>query len=234
MKRSFVPFAALAMLLATTAEAGLSFAAAASPYEWYPATEVAQANGGWRPVNPQPIQRNPQQFQLETSMAVLEGETIPTKFRSNETLYLDPGATRAFAMQLETDVRDSFGNVVIPSGAIVSGQFQPVSGGSQFVANAVEFSGQTFPLSAQSARIAARKDPRQVSGGAIAQDAAIGAGIGVLLGGITGDKAIATEEVLGAAAISAVVGNVTAPNKVVVKPNTPLTLEVTQDFRPGI
>ncbi|MEM9154723.1 MAG: hypothetical protein AAFY57_04345 [Cyanobacteria bacterium J06642_2] len=234
MNRSFAPFAALAVLLATIAEAGLPLPASANPYDWYPSTEVAQNDGGWRPINPQPIPRGPQQFQLETSMAVLSGENIPLTFRSNETLFLDPSETRAFSLQLESDVRDSFGNVVIPSGAIVSGQFQPVSGGSQFVTNSVEFNGQTFPLSAQSARIASRKDPRQVSGGAIAQDAAIGAGIGVLLGGITGDKAIATEEVLGAAAISAVVGNVTAPSKIVVRPNTPLTLQVTQDFRPAI
>ncbi|MEO1134847.1 MAG: hypothetical protein AAFX40_19370, partial [Cyanobacteria bacterium J06639_1] len=200
----------------------------------YPTTAVAQANstGGWRQVNPQPIPRNPQQFQLETSMSVREGDAIPVTFRSDDTLYLAPNETRSFAFRLESDITDDFGNVVIPNGAIVNGQFQPAGGGSRFVADSVDFNGRSFPLSAQSQVINARKDPRQVSGGAIAQDAAIGAGIGILLGGITGDKAIATEEVLGAAAISAVVGNVTAPSKVVVRPNAELSLEVTQDFRP--
>jgi predicted lipid-binding transport protein (Tim44 family) len=64
------------------------------------------------------------------------------------------------------------------------------------------------------------KDPRETGIGAIAGDAAIGAVAGGLLGGLFGGRSIiATENILGGAAISTVVGNITAPQVVVIEPS---------------
>jgi 3-hydroxyacyl-CoA dehydrogenase len=47
---------------------------------------------------------------------------------------------------------------------------------------------------------------------------------------VTGDNAIATEEVLGAGVAGAVIGNVTAPQVVVLDPNQVIELRLTQDL----
>ena len=185
----------------------------------------------WRPVNPEPLPPEEIPFSLRSSIALQAGDTIGAAYRARRTLYLDPNETRSIALQVSTDIRDAFGNVAIPAGAVVSGQFRPVSGGSQFFADSIAINDRVFPFAARSRVIQSQRDPRQSSAGAIAQDAAVGAGIGLILSAVTGDRAIAAEEVLGAAAIGAVLGSVTAPNAVVVRPDTPLNLTVTRDLQ---
>jgi hypothetical protein len=120
----------------------------------------------------------------------------------------------------------------VPAGAILEGQFQPVSGGTQFFSRSILINGQSYPFFAQSGVFTNQKDPRQTSGGAIAGDAVAGAAAGALLGGLLGNRVISTEKVLGGALAGAVVGNVTAPEVAVIKPGTLLNLTMTQDFQP--
>jgi len=191
---------------------------------------------GWRPVNPRPLPPEPlqpsQPFQLQTTLLLRSGDLIQAVHRSPERLLIAPGETRAVSLSLETPLRDIYGNMVVPAGAILEGQFQPVSGGTQFVSRALIFNGQSYPLYAQSQVIPLRKDPRHTSAEAIVQDALIGAAAGAILGGLFGDRVISTEKVLGGAAAGAVIGNVTAPEVAVIDPNANLTLTVTQDFQP--
>jgi hypothetical protein len=196
------------------------------------------AGEGWRPVNPRPLPPGPQPlqpsqpFQLQTTLLLRSGDLIQAVHRSPETLLIAPGETRAVSLSLDTPLRDIYGNTVVPAGAVLEGQFQPVSGGTQFVSRALIFNGQSYPLYAQSQVIPLRKDPRHTSGEAIVQDALIGAAAGAILGGLFGDRVISTEKVLGGAAAGAVIGNVTAPEVAVIDANANLTLTVTQDFQP--
>ncbi|MEN9203602.1 MAG: hypothetical protein Q6K80_11965 [Thermostichus sp. DG_1_6_bins_120] len=202
------------------------------------------AGEGWRPVNPRPLtpsesgfgQPQPlppaQQFQLQTALLLRSGDLIQAVHRSGEALLVAPGETRAVSLSLDTPLRDTYGNLIVPAGAILEGQFQPVSGGTQFVSRALVINGQSYPLYAQSQVIPHQKDPRHTSAEAIVQDALIGAAAGALLGGLFGNQVISTEKVLGGAAAGAVIGNVTAPEVAIVNPNTSLTLTVTQDFQP--
>ncbi|MFS8835440.1 hypothetical protein NW809_04990 [Synechococcus sp. WC101] len=193
---------------------------------------------GWRPVNPRPLPPGPQPlqpgqpFQLQTTLLLRSGDLIQAVHRSPETLLIAPGETRAVSLSLDTPLRDIYGNTVVPAGAVLEGQFQPVSGGTQFVSRALIFNGQSYPLYAQSQVIPLRKDPRHTSAEAVVQDALIGAAAGAILGGLFGDRVISTEKVLGGAAAGAVIGNVTAPEVAVIDPNANLTLTVTQDFQP--
>ncbi len=188
---------------------------------------------GWRPVNPAAGGNGSgQPFQLRTTLLLRSGDLIQAVHRSAEPLLLAPGETRAISLSLETPLRDIYGNTVVPAGAILEGQFQPVSGGTQFVSRALVFNGQSYPLYAQSQVIPLRKDPRHTSAEAIVQDALIGAAAGAILGGLLGDRVISTEKVLGGAAAGAVIGNVTAPEVAVIDANASLTLRVTQDFQP--
>ncbi|MGK7911950.1 MAG: hypothetical protein AB4050_10800 [Synechococcus sp.] len=184
----------------------------------------------WRPVNPQPLPSNELPFALQAAL-LRAGDTLGATFVDDDTLYFDPRETRAASLYIRSDVFDASGNVAIPSGTLITGQFQPVEDGTQFIADSLVLGDRAFPLLAQSQTIESQRDPRQVSAGAIAQDAAIGAGIGLVLSAVTGDRAIATEEVLGAAALGAVVGNVTAPEAIAIPPDTDINLTVTADFQ---
>jgi hypothetical protein len=112
---------------------------------------------------------------------------------------------------------------MIPQGAIISGQFVPVSGGSKFVARTLISRGATVTIGAESALINDTKDPRETGAGAIAGDAAIGAGAGAILGAILGGG-VSIEKILGGAAASVIVGNVTAPQVVVIDPYSSLSI----------
>lgn len=193
------------------------------PVQSFPAQSFPQA---------QPIQQQP--FELQTTLLLRSGDLIVASYASSDRLYLTPGETRPLNVVLDTPLRDAQGNVVVPAGSILEGQFQPVSGGTQFVSRAVTVNGLSYPLYAQSAVIPLQRDPRQTSGEAIAQDALIGAAAGALLSGIFGTRVISTERVLGGAAAGAVIGNVTAPDVSVIEPGTPLNLTVLQDFQPAV
>lgn len=195
--------------------------------------------GGWRSVNPQILTPgsttqfpNSTQFNLQSSLLLRSGDIVTATYRASETLLVSPGQILPYQLVLDTALQNPSGNVVLPAGSIVEGQFQPAGDGTQFVAKSLIINGQPFPLSAQSTVINNQRDPRQVSSGAIVEDALVGAAAGAILGGLLGNRVISTEKVLGAAAAGAVIGNVTAPNVAVIKPNTVLNLTVTQDFQP--
>ncbi len=232
-----------------------------TPQQTAQAPELPQGDG-WRPVNPQPIppSQNPapvqtfpqqpaqpiqptqpiqpgtsgSQFNLQSTLLLRSGDIIAATYDGAEPLFLSPGESSAYSLTLGTAMRDGRGNVVVPAGAVIDGQFQSVSGGTQFISNTVTVNGQTFPLYAQSDIIPFQKDPRQTSGEAIAKDAAIGAAAGAVLGGILGSRVISTEKVIGGALAGAVIGNVTAPESATISPGDPLNLTVTQDFQPAL
>lgn len=214
---------------------------------------------GWRSVNPQPLppsQTQPlqplfsatpnpfvppiqpgqtlsdptQQFDLQSSL-VRAGEVITATAQISQPLYIGPGQTLPYEMVLSAPLQGPQGNVVVPAGSILQGQFQPVQGGTQFVAQSLQHNGQSYPLFAQSNVIPLQKDPRQTSGGAIVEDAIVGAAAGAILGGLLGNRVISTEKVLGGAAAGAVIGNVTAPESAVIQPNASLALTVMSDFQ---
>ena len=198
-----------------------------------PATPPAPSlpgEGGWQPIEPEPAAPDDVPFALETSLLLPAGDTIAAIYRSGAPLYLDVNETRSASLSLSRPIRDSRGGIAIPAGSQIAGQFRPVVGGARFFADSVVIDGAIFPLDARSGVIAEQRDPRQVSVGAIAQDAALGAGIGLVLAAVTGDRAIATEEVLAAAAAAAVIGNVTAPNAIAIEQDTPLNLTLAQDL----
>ncbi|MEM7762174.1 MAG: hypothetical protein AAF298_29265, partial [Cyanobacteria bacterium P01_A01_bin.40] len=80
----------------------------------------------------------------------------------------------------------------------------------------------SYRISAISPVLKDVKDPRDTSAGAIAEDAAIGAAGGTILGEIFGDAGAG--EILGGAAAGVVVGNVTADRVVVIDPGIPIIL----------
>ncbi|MFT0786459.1 hypothetical protein [Synechococcus sp. H55.10] len=155
-----------------------------------------------------------------------QGTIIPVGSLSSEgPQYFYPDTIYPLEVAVTQNIFDNQGRLVIPAGSRVFGQMEPAPGGSRFVATAIVLGGRTYSLRAVSNILHDEKDPRQYSAEAIAQDAAIGAAAGTLLGAITGG--VSAGNVLGGAAAGVVVGNVTAPQVVVLRPGQSfnLTLE---------
>ncbi len=140
------------------------------------------------------------------------------------TSYLDPNKESSASIFTAYDVYDDTNSVAIPKGSEVRGRFVPSRGGLKFLADAVVVRGQYYSVQASSDLIPDEKDPREYSTEAIAGDAVIGAGVGALLGALTGGVSLGG--ILGGAAASSIVGNVTAPSVVVVRPERPLNLRL--------
>jgi len=174
------------------------------------------------PTTAEPI-KIAQSFRQNTVLR--SGEPIDVRLNSNETLYISNGERKNAELVVAQDVISETGIVLIPQGAIISGTFVPVSGGSKFVAKTLTSRGGTVRMVAESALINDVKDPRESGIASIIGDAAIGAAAGALLGGLFGGRSIvATENILGGAAAGAIVGNVTAPQVVVIEASQPLRI----------
>ncbi|MEL6136861.1 MAG: hypothetical protein AAFR42_05565 [Cyanobacteria bacterium J06628_6] len=146
--------------------------------------------------------------------------TLQAATRQSETLYLSSGQSHEYTLQLTNGA--TVNGLSLPAESILRGQFEPVDGGLQFVADSVESGNQIYTLSAVSELLRDQKDPRETSTGAIIGDAAIGAAGGYVLGEVLGDADFL--EILGGAAAGVVVGNTTAPFVVVIEPDQPITL----------
>ncbi|MGQ9867198.1 MAG: hypothetical protein ACUVSQ_13125 [Pseudanabaenaceae cyanobacterium] len=187
---------------------------------------------------PQIFRSNPNSFPASSpvnstfsNLVLPAGQKLVTRLAEGGTLYISTGETRQAVLRVDRDVVAANGVVLIPTGATIAGDFVPVSGGSRFVARTLNSRGATVRLSAESEPILDVKDPRETGAGAILGDAAIGTAGAAILGAITGDRTIATEELLAGAAAGVIIGNTTAPQATVIEPNRPVELTLRQDLR---
>jgi hypothetical protein len=172
---------------------------------------------------------------FRTTITLPAGQPIVTTLVNQETLYVNNGQSLPAKLKVTRDVIGNNSTVLIPSGATIDGEFVPTNGGSKFVARTLTSRGATIALSAESDVIRDTKDPRETNLGAIAVDAGIGAAGASILAAVTGDRAIATEEILAGAAAGVIVGNTTAPQATVIeaKSEINLTTSRTLTFRRG-
>jgi hypothetical protein len=233
MKSSAFLNVALVMSLLSSA-AFVAFSPAAEARVKYRKTYITRNNYYIRKqvVMPRPVVTPAAPVpQFSTEATTLQAGTPVIVGFEGEKVYIAPNERRDFEFKLRQPVKNSQGRTLLPFGSVVAGRFEPAPGGTRFLATSIAINGRSYPLSAQSKVINDVKDPRETSTGAIAGDAAIGALGGVVLGGLTGDRVIATEEVLAGAAAGAAVGNVTAPQVVVLDANTDLQLTLDRDFQ---
>lgn len=157
---------------------------------------------------------------LFPTVATAQNPSIAAVSAQLETLYLNNN--RTYSYNLIADERAVIDGIVIPKGATIVGKYVPAQGGLRYVAEAVTYDRYGYRISAISPILEDVKDPRDTSAGAIAEDAAIGAAGGMIIGEIFGDAGVG--EILGGAAAGAVVGNVTADHVVVIDPKVPIVL----------
>ncbi len=182
-------------------------------------------------ANPQSAQTQAPQNQVaqlfRSTLSLPAGQTIATKINRQDTLYIAKGETVAASLLVAQDIAANNGTVLIPAGAVIEGQFVPAEGGSRFVAQKFTSRGATVKLQAESALINDMKDPRETNAGAILTDAGIGGAAGAVLGGVLRGN-VQIIDILGGAAASVLIGNVTAPQVTVIEPNTVINVVTKQ------
>ncbi|NJM60071.1 MAG: hypothetical protein HC849_07595 [Oscillatoriales cyanobacterium RU_3_3] len=172
------------------------------------------------------------------SERVPSGTVIPVTYEKDKVV-VTREETAPLTLTVARDIRTTNGRIVIPAGSQIVGELQPVRRGNrigtQFVARELFVSRrQRYRIDANSGVITRTERVQRGSGtGSIVQGAALGAAAAAALAGITGDKAIATEEVLGGAGVGALAGVLLGRRSVdviVVRPEEDLDLRLRSDI----
>ncbi|WP_373529799.1 S-layer homology domain-containing protein [Nostoc sp.] len=169
------------------------------------------------------------------SVTIPQGTAIPVKYDKAEKILVTKDETAPLTLTVSQNVLTQQGTIVIPAGSQVMGQLKPATGGSQFVAEKLVLTtGQEYQLNASSEVITKTETVKKgISTSSIIKNTVLGAGAATAISAITGDKAIATEEVLGGAGVGALVGLIFGRDSVdlvAIDPNTDLKMTINQNL----
>ena len=157
------------------------------------------------------------------------------KYDKAEKIMVTKDETAPLTLTISQNVITDNGDLVIPAGSRVVGKLQPANGGSQFIAQRlITTSGKEYNISASSGVITKTETvKRGTSTKGIIKNTALGAGAAAAVAAVTGDRAVATEEVLGGAAIGAITGiffNKKSVDLIVIDPDTDLEMTIGRSF----
>ncbi|MEH2279872.1 MAG: S-layer homology domain-containing protein [Nostoc sp.] len=169
------------------------------------------------------------------SVTIPQGTAIAVKYDKAEKILVTKDETAPLTLTVSQNVVTQDGSVVIPAGTQVIGQLKPATGGSQFIAEKLVLpSGQEYQLNATSEVITKTETVKKgTSISSIIKNTVLGAGAATAVSAITGDRAIATEEVLGGAGIGALVGlflGKSSVDLIAIDPNTDLQMTINQNL----
>lgn len=161
------------------------------------------------------------------------GTLIPVEYDQAEKVILTPDESFSITLFVSRDVFSSNGTLLIPAWSQVQGTLRPVQGGTQFIARTLVFrDGRRTALNANSQVVDRTAKINESTSRSIFRGAVIGAAAATLISAITGDRAIATEEVLRGAGLGALAGIILQKDEgevVVIYPNEDLDLTVRSD-----
>jgi len=169
------------------------------------------------------------------NITIPEGTVLPVKYDKAEKIMVTKDETAPLTLTISQNVITDTGDLVIPAGSRVVGKIQPANGGSQFVAQRlITTSGKEYNISATSGVITKTETVKKgTSTKGIIKNTALGAGAAAAVAAVTGDRAVATEEVLGGAAIGAITGiffNKKSVDLIVIDPDTDLEMTIGRSF----
>ncbi len=144
------------------------------------------------------------------------GAILNLRYPGNTALNLRPDAPQQEVLVLQTEIRDTFGNVLAPEGSLVTGRFETTTAGSRFVTQAISLQGRNLPLAAQSDALDGNRNVKDTN-------LVRNSGIGILAGGVLG--------AIGGAAAGAAATFVTAPKPATIQPGQIVPVRLTQDFQ---
>lgn len=172
-----------------------------------------------------------------TEVRIPAGTVIPVRYGEAERILLAQEEPEPVPLTLTVaqNIVTNQGEVLIPAGSQVVGQLRTVQGGAQFTASELVLAnGQRTTIGASSEVITQTETIRKgASVGRILTNTAVGAAAGAAIAGVTGDRSIEAEEVLGGAGIGALLGLFLGRERVdliTINPNTDLSLTLTNDL----
>lgn len=141
-------------------------------------------------------------------IAIPSGVSLPVRYDEAEKIVVLPDETVPVTLQIAANIKDRQGRILIPYGSELVGEVQPAGNGARFVAQELKVAGESSQSINASSQVVTRRETvkRGASTGDILEGAAIGAAAASVIAGITGDRAIATEEVLGGVGLGALGG----------------------------
>ncbi|NJO44025.1 MAG: S-layer homology domain-containing protein [Cyanobacteria bacterium CRU_2_1] len=167
----------------------------------------------------------------QTTVQIPTGTTIPIRYDEAERIYvsLEEPEPVPVTLTINRDIISQSNRVLIPSDSQVVGELRVTDGGARFHAIEVVLpDGNRLPIQATSALVTTTEE---VTRGAnvfeILAGAVVGAGAAAGIAAVTGDRAIATEEVLGGTAAGTLAGvflGRSTVTLVAIDPNTDLDL----------
>lgn len=171
---------------------------------------------------------------VATNFTIPAGTTIPVKYTKDKIL-VTKDETVPLTLTVDANITTSDGKVLIPAGSEVMGELRPAAdqGGSQFVAQSIKMNGQTMTVNASSGVITTTETVRKgVNVGNLVRDTALGTAAAAAIAAVTGDRAIATEELLiggGAGAVLNLIATFLGRNSIdliAIQPDTDLDLKL--------
>lgn len=189
---------------------------------------------------PSNISNNRYALNQNRQVVIPRNTQIPLEYLGEEEkILLKTDESLDLTLSVAVNIKDSNGNFLIPAGTKVEGTLTPTERdgkkGSQFVAKTLVFAdGRTQPIKGLSQVVTKTEVIEEgATGDEILEGALIGAAAGALLGILTGDNAIATEEILGAGALGALGGWIFGGGSVElisIDPDHDLNLTLQQDL----
>ena len=174
---------------------------------------------------------------VATNYRIPAGTTIPVTYKE-EKILLAKDESAEVILNVANNLTTSNGTILIPSGSQVKGMLQPTANGTQFVAQQLILTnGKTVNFSATSNVVTTTETvTKGTNVKTLVRNAALGTAAAAAISAITGDKAIATEELLigaGAGVLASLIPQFLGRNRVeliTIEPNTDLDLTLSQDL----
>jgi hypothetical protein len=167
------------------------------------------------------------------NVTIPSGTTIPVKY-AREKILVTQDETVPVTLTVDANITTSDGRVLIPAGSEIVGELRPADGGAQFVAQTLVMNGKQMPISATSGIISKTETIRKgINVGGLVKNAALGTAAAAAIAAVTGDRAIATEELLiggGAGVVLRLISSFLGRNSVeliTIEPDTDLDLRLT-------
>jgi len=173
-----------------------------------------------------------------TDYRIAAGTSIPVTY-TKEKILLMPDEVLPITLTVRNNITTQTGQVLIPAGSQVKGNLRPSGAkATQFVAQELILpNGSTRPFKANSNVITTTETVNKGSDlGRLLKNTAIGTAAAAAISAVTGDRAIATEELLigaGGGALLSLIERFLGQNSIdvlVVQPATNLNLTLTDDF----
>ncbi len=182
-------------------------------------------------LNTPPIDTTP------VAVVIPQGTAIPVKYDKADKILVTREETAPLTLSVSQNVVTERGTVVIPAGSEVIGQIKPVKNtkGSQFVAQKLIVNGKEYAINATSEVITKTQTVQKGDRlGSAIKNSVLGASAAAAVSAVTGDRAIATEEILSGAAIGGLIGAFFGKKSVdliVINPDTDLQMTIGQNLQ---